>query len=103
MSRGFRGRANGSATRSMGIFGGDPGGTGRFLIRRADGREEELPTKPALVDGPDEALVHVETAGAGTAIPRRAPEAIAEDIASGKFSAGYIAAHYPNFTKGDRT
>lgn len=101
----FSGQGERFRNAPWGIFGGSPGGTGRFLIRRADGREDELPTKPAFVEvGPDEALI-VETAGAGGYgdPARRAPEAIAEDIASGKFSAGYIAAHYPNFTKGDRT
>jgi len=85
------------------VFGGKQGGTGRFLVRRADGTEEILPTKPSFVEiGPDEALI-VETAGAGgygdpAARPR---EAIADDLASGKFSAAYLADHYPQFRQED--
>lgn len=82
-----------------GVFGGKPGGKGRFLIRRADGTEEDLGTKPAFIEiHPDEALI-VETAGAGgygdPAL--RSAEALAEDCASGKFSAAWLVAHYPGF------
>lgn len=94
----FSGQGERFRNAPWGVFGGKPGGTGRFLIRRADGTEEELSTKPAFVEiHPDEALI-VETAGAGgygdPAL--RDPAAIAEDVASGKFSAAYVAAHYPD-------
>lgn len=100
---GFSGQGERFRHAPWGVFGGKQGGTGRFLVRRADGTEEILPTKPSFVEiGPDEALI-VETAGAGgygdpAARPR---EAIADDLASGKFSAAYLADHYPQFRQED--
>ncbi|WP_217998615.1 hydantoinase B/oxoprolinase family protein [Novosphingobium naphthalenivorans] len=97
----FSGQGERFRNAPWGVFGGGRGGTGRFLIRRADGREEELPTKPSFVEiGPDEALI-VETAGAGGYgdPASRSPEALARDLASGKFSAGYLARHYPQFAQ----
>ena len=93
----FSGQGERFRNAPWGVFGGREGGRGRFLIRRADGTEEELPTKPAFVEiHPDEALI-VETAGAGgygdPAL--RSPEALAEDRASGKFSAAWLARNYP--------
>ena len=97
----FSGQGERFRNAPWGVFGGGQGGTGRFLVRRADGREEELPTKPSFVEiGPDEALI-VETAGAGGYgdPASRSPEALAGDLASGKFSAGYLAHHYPQFAQ----
>jgi N-methylhydantoinase B len=68
----FSGQGERFRNAPWGVFGGKEGGKGRFLIRRADGTEEELPTKPAFVEiHPDEALI-VETAGAGGYGPRPA-------------------------------
>ncbi|WP_336980872.1 hydantoinase B/oxoprolinase family protein [Altererythrobacter fulvus] len=101
----FSGQGERFRNAPWGVFGGTKGGTGRFLVRRADGREEVLPTKPAFVEiHPDEALI-VETAGAGGYgdPARRDPVAIAEDLASGKFSAAYLASHYPQFSEAGAT
>jgi N-methylhydantoinase B len=79
-----------------GLFGGEPGGMGRFLIRGRDGEIRALPTKPGPVEiHPDEALI-VETAGGGGYGPpaERDRAALAEDLASGKFSAGFLARGY---------
>lgn len=97
----FSGQGERFRNAPWGVFGGKAGGKGRFLIRRADGTEEELPTKPAFVEiHPDEALI-VETAGAGGYgdPARRDPAELAEDLASGKFSADYVAAHYPGYVQ----
>jgi len=99
----FSGQGERFRNAPWGVFGGESGGTGRFLIRRANGAVEELPTKPSFVEiQPDEALI-VETAGAGGYgnPAERSHEAIAEDLASGKFSPAYIAAHYPDFCEGE--
>jgi N-methylhydantoinase B len=95
----FSGQGERFRNAPWGVFGGKEGGRGRFLIRRADGSEEELPTKPAFVEiHPEEALI-VETAGAGGYGPPALREAadLTEDLASGKFSAAYLARHYPGF------
>jgi N-methylhydantoinase B len=78
-----------------GVFGGGPGRPGRF-VKRARGAEETLDTKPSAVPvSPDEVVV-VETPGAGGYGPpsERAPDAVAADAASGKFSPNYLARHY---------
>lgn len=92
----FSGQGERFLNAPWGIFGGDPGGVGRFLIRGADGSLRELSTKPNGVEiGPDEALI-VETAGGGGYGPpaERAPAALAQDRASDKFSAGFLASRY---------
>jgi N-methylhydantoinase B len=80
-----------------GIFGGQPGGTGRFAIGRANGTEENLDTKPSGARiGPADRII-IETPGAGGygEPARRAAADIARDREAGKISAAFVAAHYP--------
>ncbi|MCS0502015.1 hydantoinase B/oxoprolinase family protein [Ancylobacter mangrovi] len=80
-----------------GVFGGEPGGTGGFRMREADGTERALPTKPGATEvRPDQALV-VETAGAGGYGPpaERAGSDLARDLLSGKFTQDFLRSHYP--------
>jgi N-methylhydantoinase B len=91
----FNGQGERFTNRPWGIFGGAPAGTGRFLKRS---REEEalLPTKPmSIAVGPDEAVV-IETPGAGGYGPpvERAPAALDEDFASGKFDRDFLVRNY---------
>ncbi|MCC6304895.1 MAG: hydantoinase B/oxoprolinase family protein [Rhodobacteraceae bacterium] len=82
-----------------GLFGGAPGASGSFRIEDAGGTRR-------LADKPNEVAVRrgdhviVETPGAGGYGPpaERAPEALARDRASGKFSAAFIARHYGKIT-----
>jgi N-methylhydantoinase B len=92
----FTGQGERFRNRPWGLFGGAPGGTGRFLHRGADGVERELPTKPGLIEIPAGEALIVETAGAGGYGPpsERAPASVAEDGRSGKFGAEYLARHY---------
>lgn len=79
-----------------GIFGGRPGGMGRFAIARAEGSEETLETKPSGVRiGPADRLI-IETPGAGGYGPpaERTAEYIARDRKAGKSSAAFQTAHY---------
>ena len=79
-----------------GIFGGQPGATGRFSVQGPGHDDETLPDKPNHVPlGPDDAVV-IETPGSGGYGPpgERDGEALAEDYRSGKFSAEYLAQHY---------
>ena len=78
-----------------GLFGGAPGGMGRFLLRTESG-ESRLEDKPDQVAiGPDDAVV-IETPGAGgfKRPADRTAEAVARDRATGKFSEEYLNRYY---------
>lgn len=79
-----------------GIFGGQPGGSGRFALVGEDGDEKALEIKPAGVAlGANEKVI-VETPGAGgygNAAERDA-DAVASDRSGGKYSAAFLASHY---------
>ncbi len=78
-----------------GLFGGEPGGSGKFLIRDDDG-ERRLDDKPnEVVVGPGTRIA-VETPGAGGYgdPSKRDPDAVAQDHGSGKFTDSYVAEHY---------
>lgn len=92
----FTGQGERFLNAPWGVFGGSPGGKGRFRMRDGDGAERDMPTKPGLTPiRPQEAIV-VETAGAGGYGPpgARSHPARSEDAASGKFSAEYLSRHY---------
>jgi N-methylhydantoinase B len=79
-----------------GIFGGQPGKAGAFILRRADGTVETLPGKlTGLRLQPSQAVV-VETPGAGGygSPKERTQEKLAEDLDSEKFTRGYLEDHY---------
>ena len=79
-----------------GLFGGGPGGSGRFLVVDADGSRRRIHDKPGEIRlSPGQALV-VETPGAGGYGPpaERAAGALAEDCASGRFSPDFLRRHY---------
>ncbi|MGI9486681.1 MAG: hydantoinase B/oxoprolinase family protein [Geminicoccaceae bacterium] len=78
-----------------GLFGGEPGKSGQFLIRDLEG-ERRLSDKPDEVPLGPEARIIIETPGAGGygAPDDRDAEAVARDRDSGKFSAPYLARHY---------
>lgn len=82
--------------RPWGLFGGEAGETGFFALRDGSGEVTRLPTKVPGVTIPADGAVIMQTAGAGGygAPATRAPEAVADDRADGKFSAAYIARHY---------
>lgn len=78
-----------------GLFGGEPGASGRFLLRDADG-ERRLDDKPNEVEVKLGTRIAVETPGAGGygRPTDRAPEAVKRDFASGKYSADFVETHY---------
>jgi len=82
----FNGAGERFTYRPWGVFGGGPGGMGRFAIARAGGREEVLETKPSGVRISPADRVIVETPGAGGYGPPedRAPEDLARDRIAGK-------------------
>ena len=92
----FSGQGERFTNPPWGIFGGGPGGTGRFAIISDDGTEKRLANKPAAHRvGPD-AIISVITPGAGGygAPKEREQDAIAADEKSGKFGKDYLAKHY---------
>jgi len=79
-----------------GLFGGSPGGSGRFLLRSPTDTTR-LKDKPDGVDLSPGFAVIVETPGAGGYGPPadRSEDNLDQDRESGKFSADYLARHYP--------
>ena len=83
--------------RPWGLFGGEAGASGRFLLRECDGTPRQLPDKTdKVVVRPDQSVV-VETPGAGGYGPPSERTAVdaATDRNSGKFSAAFVKRHYP--------
>jgi len=80
-----------------GLFGGEPGACGRFYIENKDGVQQPLAAKASSIALTEAKLAVIETPGAGGyGDPReRAAAAVADDVASGKFSPAFIAAYYP--------
>jgi N-methylhydantoinase B len=79
-----------------GIFGGEAGKAGVFILQRADGSTENLPGKlTSLILHPGEAVA-VETPGAGGygSPKERSKEKLAEDLCAEKFTHRYIEDHY---------
>ncbi|WP_089940588.1 hydantoinase B/oxoprolinase family protein [Candidatus Entotheonella palauensis] len=79
-----------------GIFGGEPGRTGRYLLSDEAGREQRLDDKPMGVAVTPEQMVVIETPGSGGYGPaaKRCPDLIREDLQSGKFTPAFIERHY---------
>lgn len=80
-----------------GLFGGEAGSSGRFLIRDEDG-ERRLDDKPGEVAVKEAVRIVVETPGAGGygQPDQRDSGAIEKDRTSGKFTSAYTAKHYQN-------
>lgn len=92
----FSGQGERFVNPPWGLFGGRPGGTGRFAVLGDDGSETRLANKPSALRVGPEAVISVITPGAGGYGPPadRAAEAVAEDARSGKFGPDYLARHY---------
>ena len=92
----FSGMGERFVHRPWGLFGGADGGTGRFAVRDAAGEERAVADKPSRVEVEEGGAMIIETPGAGGYGPpgERAAAAMADDFASGKFTAGYMAQHY---------
>jgi len=100
----FSGQGERFVHRPWGLFGGGPGGTGRFCKREAD-TVEELATKPSGVEVSPAAAVVIETPGAGGYGPpeERDRAALRQDYRSGKFSREYLIRNYRYDPESDRT
>jgi N-methylhydantoinase B len=80
----------------VGTAGGQPGGTSRFALHRADGTVEPLAGKSSGVSvGADEALEFSLGSGGGHGDPlERDPGAVARDVRHGRLTAGEAASVY---------
>jgi N-methylhydantoinase B len=96
----FNGAGERFSHRPWGVFGGGEGASGCFR-HVADGDATKLAIKPSGVTVRSGEKIVIESPGAGGYGPagERAPEALAVDLESDKFSAQYIARHYPSFKR----
>lgn len=78
-----------------GLFGGEAGGSGQFLIHDYQG-ERRLDDKPGEVTVTTETRIIIETPGAGGYghPAERSHDAVDRDFKSGKYSAAYVGRHY---------
>ena len=96
----FNGAGERFRNQPWGIFGGEPGASGRFQHIDAAGAAAPLEIKPAGIKvGPGEKIV-VETPGAGGygKPSNRSPERVEDDRRSEKFSEAYLAKYYGGVT-----
>ena len=97
----FNGAGERFRHRPWGVFGGEPGGTGRFVLQGDGGEGRGLEIKPMGVTvTPDQRLI-VETPGAGGYgdPAERDADDIAADRRSGKFSEDFLKSHYGGTSK----
>ncbi len=82
-------------TGPWGLWGGGEGARSRSRLRRADGSEEQLPSKLDFVLGPGDRLETWTTGGGGFGDPlERVPELVLEDVLDGKVSVEAAAELY---------
>ena len=91
--------------RPWGVFGGEPGASGRFLLRDAGGAETKLPDKCGEHRLARTEAVVIETPGAGGYGPpeERDPALVAADRDGMKFSEAFIARYYGDGDDRDAT
>ncbi len=97
----FSGQGERFVNQPWGIFGGKPGGTGRFATIRDDGTENRLANKPSAQRVHPDSVISVITAGAGGfGNPEdRLASSLDQDMKSGKCNRDYLCEHHPQLTK----
>lgn len=93
----FNGAGERFRNQPWGIFGGEPGRSGRFAHEDSGGQETALSNKPSGITVRAGESVLVETPGAGGygEPAKRDPADLQRDRRSGKFSDAYLSRHYP--------
>ena len=93
----FSGQGERGVHPPWGLFGGKSGGCSKIEVIHDNGRHQRLANKPSSLEVRPNAVVSIETPGAGGYGPprQRSREKIAEDARSGKFSKAYMRKHYP--------
>ena len=97
----FNGAGERFRYKPWGLFGGMPGGSGRFMIENADG-QRRLDDKPNEVEVKLGTRITVETPGAGGygSPQKRDQEALTADVKSRKFSEEFVLKNYPKTSAG---
>jgi N-methylhydantoinase B len=92
----FNGAGERCSHQPWGLFGGQPGLSGKFVRVDKEGRQHLLAIKPSSIAiSPDDTLV-VETAGSGGygSPAERSAEMVSADRAGGKFTESYMERNY---------
>jgi N-methylhydantoinase B len=97
----FNGALERATNRPWGVFGGDAGAVGRFVLGSSTGQRALVAKPSGVVVSPDEWLI-IDSPGAGGYGPaaERSVEAIERDRISGKFSDTFIQNHYAHAKAG---
>ncbi len=92
----FSGQGERAVHPPWGLFGGKAGGRSQIAVIHDGGKRRPLASKPSSLEVPPNAVVSIETPGAGGfGNPRqRSAEKLEEDRRSGKFSAAFMKTHY---------
>ena len=92
----FNGAGERFGNEPWGVFGGQPGGMGRFVHTKTDGTEAQLEIKPSGIVLKDGETLTVETPGAGGYgdPAERAADSVSADRTSEKFSENYLKRFY---------
>ncbi|MGI9334043.1 MAG: hydantoinase B/oxoprolinase family protein [Gammaproteobacteria bacterium] len=92
----FSGQGERCVNPPWGLFGGEPGQTGRFELQRDDGTTTRIANKPSSLEvAPDTAIVVTTPGAGGYGSPAdRSAGALAEDRRSHKFSVEWLERAY---------
>ena len=92
----FNGAGERFRHRPWGLFGGESGASGRFLLQDNQGENQRVDDKPNHVHVSPEDVIVIETPGAGGfGLPKnRDRELLKNDQRSGKFSKSYLKKYY---------
>jgi N-methylhydantoinase B len=92
----FTGAGDRFTHRPWGLFGGEGGGTGSYVLIGSDGVERRLSNKPppTAVDATEKLVVTSPGAGGYGPPKERRPDLLAQDYVSGKFSAAFLHRYY---------
>ena len=92
----FNGAGERFRHRPWGLFGGESGASGRFLLQDGQGENHRVDDKPNHVQVSPENVIVIETPGAGGfGLPKnRDRELLEKDQRTGKFSKSYLKKYY---------
>lgn len=92
----FNGAGERFRHRPWGLFGGESGASGRFLLQDSQGENHRVDDKPNHVQVSPQNAIVIETPGAGGfGLPKnRDRELLEKDQRSGKFSKSYLKKYY---------
>jgi N-methylhydantoinase B len=92
----FNGAGERFRHRPWGLFGGESGAPGRFLLQDSQGQNHRVDDKPNHIQVSPQNVIVIETPGAGGfGLPKnRDRELLEKDQRSGKFSKSYLKKYY---------